>query len=140
MKAFLIDPEEKTVEMVPHGGDDGYKNILSLIGADLFDAVRLRNGDVIYVDDMGVMAARQVPWHIKGYGAALINKGLGVSIKDDGSDTTPRNKISWSRENISFPEIAVVPGMEFSELDENLKPINREIISNPKVVTRPHDD
>ena len=140
MKAFLIDPEERTVEMVPHGGDDGYKHILSLIGADLFDVVRLQNGDVIYVDDMGLTAARKVPWKIKGYGAALVNKGLVVSVKDDGSDTTPRNKISWYRENVSFPEIAVVPGMEFSGLDENLNPVNRQMITEPKVVTRPHDD
>jgi len=75
MKAYLIDPYEGSIEEVEYSGD--YEDIYKLIDCPMFDCVRInRNGDTIYIDDMGLYKDNQEFFMVEGYHSPLCGKAL----------------------------------------------------------------
>ncbi len=101
MKAYLIDPAAKAVTEVDYDGD--YKSIYKLIGADLFDTVRInRENDVIFVDDEGLLKPQAHFWRYGHLGHDLCGKGLVLGTDDDGDSISPKialervqSKVVW---------------------------------------------
>ena len=88
MKAFLIDPEKRTITEVDYDGH--HKSIYKLIGADLFDTVRLSGSDVIFVDDEGLMKNPQHFFKLDGLTSPLAGKGLVLGTNNRGESISPK--------------------------------------------------
>ena len=88
MKAFLIDPEKRTITEVDYDGH--HKSIYKLIGADLFDTVRLSGSDVIFVDDEGLMKNPQHFFKLDGLTSPLAGKGLVLGTNNRGENISPK--------------------------------------------------
>lgn len=88
MKAFLIDPTEKSITEVEH--EDSSEDIRKLIGASLFDVVTINEArDCIYIDDEGLFNCSDF-FQFDGYPAPLAGKGLVLGTDHTGRSTTPR--------------------------------------------------
>jgi hypothetical protein len=98
MKAFLIDPVAKTITEVEHktdGKDGGLRDIYTLLGCDLIDIVRMRDGDGAYVDDEGLLKSPSPDsfWampELYGEVAAWTGKGLVLGSDAKGVSTEPK--------------------------------------------------
>ncbi len=86
MRAMLIDPFTRTISEADYNGD--FKQIYKFIGADCFDVVVHRVGD-IYVDDEGLFKPNAF-FEIQGYPQPLAGKGLvlGVEVNDKVTNNT----------------------------------------------------
>lgn len=89
MIGYLINSLDRTITRVPYDGD--YKSIYALIGCDLFDVVRMKNGDAIYVDDEGLLKEDEnLGWFtLKGASFALRGNGLVLGTDEDGDSVSP---------------------------------------------------
>ncbi len=88
MKAFLIDPKERTVTEVDHDGD--YKTVCALLGCPRIDAAGINDkGDVIYVDDEGLFVEDPAFFMYKGFPTPMAGKGLVVGTDEEGADIAP---------------------------------------------------
>lgn len=100
MKAYLIDPEARTITEVEHDGD--YRQIYEFIDADCFDLARLNeHGDGIYVDDEGLFTKRCF-FHVEGYSHPLAGKGLVLGCDEEGNSTAPTITLEWLKERVEF--------------------------------------
>lgn len=110
MKAYLIDPENRTITEVDH--DDTIEDIYAKIGADCFDVARLEDGDGIYVDDEGLMKSSDVdmdPWRffavtdpegITLRHPVLSGLGLVLGCDSEGGSCEPRITIEELRARV----------------------------------------
>ena len=111
--AYLIDPFTRTLSQLIYSGN--YKHIGRIIGADLFDVVRMSNGDAIYIDDEGLFkpadeqeyfilfdepaASRPdnaIPRHF------LAGAGLILGTNKEGGSTKPAADIDWYTQRLGF--------------------------------------
>lgn len=100
MKAFLINPLEKTITEVDHNRvsdtEKSLKDIYRLLDCDLIDVVRLNTvGDGIYVDDEGLLKSpsRDSFWampELYGEETAWTGKGLVLGSDEKGDSTAPK--------------------------------------------------
>jgi hypothetical protein len=89
MKAFLIDPQEKTVSNIDI--DDSLQAYYDVLECRTFDVVRINNeGDVIYVDDEGLFT-KSYFFTYNGYTSPLAGKGLVLGTDSEGASIPPRN-------------------------------------------------
>ena len=80
MKAILIDPEHKIISEVDYDGN--HRTINKLIGADLFDVVRLNpEGDGIFVDDEGLYRQDHF-WTVGALPSPLAGRGLVLGVDE----------------------------------------------------------
>lgn len=101
MRAYLIDPTEKTVVEIDYDGD--FRSIYTLIEAELFAAVFLNtNQDCVYIDDEGLLKPNTF-FQIQGYPNPLAGKGLVLGTNAEGESIEPSLNLSWLRLNVSFP-------------------------------------
>lgn len=100
MQAFLIDPFDQTVTAVEYSGN--YQDIYKLIGASLFDVVRIRKGDSIYVDDEGLFREEQAFFKHKDYPNPLAGKALVLGTNDEGDSIEPNCVLAELKHNIEF--------------------------------------
>ena len=105
LRAFLIDPEAKTITQVTHNGD--YKQIYEFIKCDCFTVVQLDKVNCIYVDDEGLLNNPRYFFTIKGYPQPLAGRGLVLGTDDEGDTTGTTIKMSWLQDNIGFKELSV---------------------------------
>lgn len=107
MRAYLIDPEARTLSVV-----DYTNNICELIGAERFDAARFSDqGDVVYVDDEGLFGSPTTLFLIEGYPQPLAGKGLVVGTDAEGNDIEPTTTLDWLIENLDFGSVANFGGV-----------------------------
>jgi hypothetical protein len=89
MKAILIDAVEKTVSEVNYENtlDQAYR----LLRCDLVDVVHVSEGDVMFVDDEGLLTAESddSPFILFRNGWTFAGSGLIVGDADDEGETTP---------------------------------------------------
>lgn len=101
MRAYLINPFDKTVTEVEYDGD--YKSIYTLIDADCFDVARLDKGDGIYVDDEGLISGKpQEFFLVRGYPTPLAGKGLLLGCNDEGETIEPFITLDELQSQVSF--------------------------------------
>jgi hypothetical protein len=98
MKAFLINPFDKTVSEVDYSGD--YKDIYKLIDAELFDVVYIDGNNCIYVDDEGLFKNEQAFFQV-GY-AMLAGRGLVLGTDDEGESISPEIALEELRKQVTF--------------------------------------
>jgi hypothetical protein len=107
MKAFLINPFEKSITEVEHNGD--YKEIYKLCDYDTFTVVPLEDNDSIFVDDEGLL--KTIPEN--GFFAvpslhdyqAFVGKGLVLGCDDNGDSTAPKISLDELKKIVTFPSI-----------------------------------
>lgn len=128
MRAIKIDPRTRTVEAVetPAGLDDLYR----LIECDIVEAVKLGKGQMLWVDEEGLMRKEIKPFFaFRGYedkplcGVGLI---LGADEYGDNTDTTLSvpdiyNAVVWlDIEYVgmdSFEDSVEIGGKEFARFN-----------------------
>ena len=91
MLAYLIDPLAKTVTAIEHDGT--LQHIYRQLNCQLIDAVRLDEGDTVYIDDEGAcyepMAENGV-FNLKGYPSPLFGRGMVLGSNDEGVSVEPK--------------------------------------------------
>lgn len=108
MRAYLILPESKTIEMVNHSGD--YKQIYDFINARKFDMVNLyENGDGAYIDDEGLIPkmhkgkkVEQHFWIHRNYPTPLAGTGLILGCDDEGETVAASCTIEQLRDDVKW--------------------------------------
>jgi hypothetical protein len=111
MKGYLINPEEKTVEVVEVG--DGIDDIKTHIEASLFDVVRLPHNDAIYVDDEGLYDKHDY-FAIEGYLNPLAGRGLVLGTDSEGESTDPIHELMDIANMVKF--ISYEQALEMAKL------------------------
>lgn len=106
MDAYLINPYDKTFEIVEHDGD--YKQIQKLIRAHHFDLARLPNGDAIYVDDEGLLKNPRHFFLHKDYPNPLAGYGLVLGVDyETGDSTSPKMSFEELKSQIIFKTLVM---------------------------------
>jgi hypothetical protein len=113
MQAYLINPEERTIEAVEI--DDTVDGIYQVIEASSFDVVRLDHGDVIYVDDEGLYHKRDY-FSLEGFKAPLAGRGLVLGTDCEGRSTEPAHDIMDISDMVRF--ISYDEALEMARLED----------------------
>lgn len=101
MKAYLIDPEARSITEVDYSGN--YQHIYDLIGADAFDCARLYpNGDAAFIDDEGLFKDPKFFWLHRYYGGPIAGRGLVLGCDGDGESVSPQVQLSDLRNDVMF--------------------------------------
>jgi len=89
MKAILVDAVEKTVREVEYDGD--LETAYRLLRCGLVDVVRVGEGNVMFVDDEGLLTSESddSPFILFRNGWTFAGSGLIVGDADDDGNTTP---------------------------------------------------
>lgn len=97
--AILIDPQTKTVSEVETTGtcEDMYR----LIGCDLIDVVYLPHGNMLIVDDEGLLKPNCL-FLIQGFPQPLAGKALLIGQSDEDFKQAPKVSLSEARNMVSF--------------------------------------
>lgn len=107
MKAILIDSATRNVSEVNFDGD--WKSIAPLIGCQTFAVVYLNNGDVVYVDDEGLLGTPNNFFELGDIGQPIAGNGLIVGSTDDGDNTDCLSTVNEIRNDVIFmDEVAVM--------------------------------
>jgi hypothetical protein len=100
VRLFLIDPF-KGIEEWEYNGD--WKTIAPALDCSLFDVVRFNDkGDVVYVDDEGLLCQPQFFFTITGYPTPLAGRGIVAGTDDEGETVAPTVTLEWVRKNVTF--------------------------------------
>lgn len=101
MKAFLINPWNRTITEVSHSGgiDDIYAKLSSAARpVDGFDMVTLNHNNMLAVDGEGFICGTRIPvWEWKGYAGKLCGIGLVLGYDNQGKTVAA----TLSREEIT---------------------------------------
>lgn len=104
MKAILVDPFARTVEQVNYSGN--YADIYPLIGAQTFDAVRIKpdeNGDALFIDDEGpLMDEGQAFFSVAGVPNPIAGKALLLGCDEDGETVEAVTQLEELRELVAW--------------------------------------
>jgi hypothetical protein len=105
MKAWLINPFDRTITEVEHNGD--YRHIYTLIDCDTFDCVRFSdNGDAIYVDDEGLLKdlSKQQFFALPSIfpESAYAGKGLVLGVDGAGDTVAPDTSLDEMKKLVVF--------------------------------------
>jgi hypothetical protein len=108
MKAYLINPELISIEEVEieenSDGEPQLDHIRGLIGCSWIDVARLTNstGDVIYVDDEGMLKDGNELFGHEEYYSPLAGIGIVLGTDNQGNTIAPtvtleqlKNKVCW---------------------------------------------
>jgi hypothetical protein len=89
MKAILVDAVEKTVSEVDY--DNTLDHAYRLLRCDIVDVVRVSDGNVMFIDDEGLLTAESddSPFILFRSGWTFAGSGLIVGDADDDGETTP---------------------------------------------------
>lgn len=88
MKAILVDPFNRTIEMVDHKG--GLQSIYNLLDCTTFEApIQYDNGDAMYVDEeawLNVDDNKLAGFTFPNIPHVILGKGLIVGTDHEGAD------------------------------------------------------
>lgn len=93
MKAFLINPLDKTITEVEHSGD--YHEIYKICDYSIFEVIALPNRDGVYIDEEGLLKSPNPDsfWsmpELYGESAAFTGKGFVLGSDKKGNSTAPK--------------------------------------------------
>jgi len=86
MKSFLIDPEHNAITEFEYDGS--MQGIYETIDATMFDAVRINDVDVVYVDDEGLYNSNFY-WAYGEYPHPIAGKGMVLGTDNQGESISP---------------------------------------------------
>lgn len=105
MKAIHINPKTQTIREIeiPNNGDELNPAIYAILECQLFDVVRLEDGDGIFVDDEGLLKDEPGPFFtLWGYPNPIAGHGLVLGCDQDGNSCAPvvtaqelRDRVVW---------------------------------------------
>ena len=128
-KAILINPFNKTIEMVDYDFGGSYLQISHLIGTEecvkpLFCAVDIDGTNTVYIDDEGLYRDTQAYFMWEGYHQPLQGKGLILGTDYDNGESIPTTlSLDEVKEKVSFQDnIQVAPSFTVTsfETDEEM--------------------
>ena len=129
-KAILINPFNKTIEMVDYDFGGSYLQISHLIGTEecvkpLFQAIDIDGTNSVYIDEEGLYRETQAYFMWEGYHQPLQGKGLilGTDWEGEGESIPTTLSLDEVKEQVSFHEnIQVAPSFTISsfETDEEM--------------------
>lgn len=100
MKLIRIHPFEGVTEW-EYNGD--WKTLAPALDCDLFDVARFNDkGDVVFVDDEGLLKKPSFFFGIEGYPQPLAGIGLVAGTSEDGETIEPTVSLGWVRANVTF--------------------------------------
>ena len=101
MKAFLIDPAKQTVSEIEFYGD--WREINRLIGSETFDCVTINGkGDVVFVDDEGLLKGLDRFFSVQGYPEPLVGRGLVLGCDAEGETVEPAINLGLLSQLVAF--------------------------------------
>tara|TARA_E500000178_G_C16881729_1_gene689328 strand:- start:297 stop:713 length:417 start_codon:yes stop_codon:yes gene_type:complete len=128
-KAILINPFNKTIEMVDYDFGGSYLQISHLIGTEecvkpLFCAVDIDGTNTVYIDDEGLYRETQAYFMWEGYHQPLQGKGLILGTDYDNGESIPTTlSLDEVKEQVSFQDnVQVAPSFTVTsfETDEEM--------------------
>lgn len=107
IEAIFIDSKNGEVVAVSLTGgmDSRLKELQIKLDCRLIDAVRLPNGDVIYVDDEGLFDGKEDFFCIRGAKQPLAGSGVIMGTTRGGKDAKPKTTLEWVKDNLIFTDI-----------------------------------
>lgn len=108
MKIYKINAEERTIEQIeaPTSEDGGIVELdfmLEQICCRCFDAVRMDEGDCIFVDDEGLLRSGIQPaFGLSSYNAPLVGNALVIGSDYEGNSKPPKIALDKLKEMIEF--------------------------------------
>ncbi len=123
-KAILINPFNKTIEMVDYDFGGSYLQISHLIGTEecvkpLFCAVDIDETNTVYIDDEGLYRETQAYFMWEGYHQPLQGKGLILGTDYDNGESIPTTlSLDEVKEKVSFQDnIQVAPSFTVTSFE-----------------------
>ncbi len=109
MKAYLIDPFQQNVTEVEFNGD--YREIYKLIACDCFTTVRINaQGDVIFLDDEGLLHGPTDFFKHDSYPDPLAGKGLVLGTDAEGDSVAPNISFEELKAQVQFGDLVRING------------------------------
>lgn len=108
MKAYLIDPFQKSISEVEYSGN--WEDISKMINCDYFTVVNLNDdGDTVFVDDEGLLRDQTYMKYFRirmepDFEQTIAGKGLVLGTDREGNSCAPICNIEWLEGVISFPD------------------------------------
>lgn len=105
MKAILIDPAERSIEMidVPKGSGPDAIMVLRQIVGDYLDFAYIRKGESIAVGDHGALHVPPLPrFWIDGCQHPFYGRGVVLGYRSDGSERETRLTVEELSKMIEF--------------------------------------
>lgn len=145
MKAFLIDPFNRTITEVEHNGD--FHQIYEFLQITTpFTVVALGEEygrDSIFLDDEGLYAKDQRYFLLAGYPQPLAGRGLVLGCDDEGETVAPQKVtldelhglIAWTKPELRFSHITT----EESEIDHPVFGRTAYIANTPHFTLEPEE-
>ena len=104
MKAYLIDPFEKSITEVDYSGN--YQDLSAICGYDTFAVATFNDeGDGVFVDDEGLFKPDQKFFIIGSYPQPLAGRGLVLGVDGEGASVSPTVDRSWLDGHVRFVEL-----------------------------------
>ncbi len=108
MRAFLIDPEDRTICEIDFAG--GLDNFYEVLGCSCITvAGPLPNGDDVWVDDEGLLKDPEYFFTIPRYPTPLAGRGLVLSCDDQGASGPANATLTDLRAWIGFQQLIRIP-------------------------------
>ena len=124
-KAILINPFNKTIEMVDYKFGGSYMQISHLIGTEersdpLFQTIDIDGTNSIYIDEEGLYRETQAYFMWEGYHQPLQGKGLILATDYEGVGESIPTTLSLDevKEKVSFQDnIQVAPSFTVTSFE-----------------------
>lgn len=86
MRAYIINPAERTIVQTDIRKGESYQTIKAVVGSP-FDAVRVSDaGDTLYIDDEGLLKPDLATFRLESYPYPLVGTALLIGSDDEGED------------------------------------------------------
>ena len=120
MRAILIDPHRQTVEF--HSIDYRFGSLQAAVGGSIAFGTQLKTGDVLYVDDMGLLKANPTFFALRGRPFAgrglLVGPERGAFPIDVVSTVDDIKKLVSFDVNVDLDRLLTVKSTTFNSVSE----------------------
>lgn len=106
VNGYLIDPEARTVTVVPVNvvdGRGGLDDIYKHLQVDCVDLARINeHGDAVFVDDEGLLKDPEYLFSVDGYANKLAGRGLVLGVDAEGETISPTASFDSVKRGVKF--------------------------------------
>lgn len=134
-KAFVIDPQARTVKAIEF---DGYWEAKKIIGSRAMDIVMFDNDHLLYVDDEGMLASANYFYRIPTYPKPLAGKSILVGFDRQTMDECDATiQLDDLKSKVTFVDTKVREVVDSEGIFHGVTIMKREVIFEPETVL-PH--